>query len=423
MIRQLIFIFGTCIFLSFWSYADEEPVEVYIENEVIDYETEDPQYYESDVVIEESYEEFVEEIVNVSSEIVDVSSVEVEVSSEEVEIYEEVYESQEVEVYDIPADDTFNSESDIEVTEQSDFSDSSGSQDLEVVVIDGETYIDVPVSSADGSGASGGGVAHPENLENVPRDAAGNIYIAPDPGNLQSRIDLYEDLLNTEGLSVFEGSYLDTDQLTDWDIADYFKAVVTQALFDIFGDPTEEDLEAIEDEDSEVLLADDSFFREVLNSPFLGNLRSTNRSGYKNVVVYHGYFNSEEVDLIIPYEQYKNLNIQNGILVNISNNNVTGKFLYDGEPLDPSDYDSYTYTLGNIYGSTSNVYSYGSFNYRRHYYLTNSGTGNRITSQDMYGNFSVDSVDVYYATSERVYYTLLFIILFMGVNFLWNRRH
>lgn len=151
-------------------------------------------------------------------------------------------------------------------------------------------------------------------------------------------------------------------------------------------------------------------------------LRSSNNH-YKNVVVFHGTFNSYDADLVVPYSSYGSLTIINDYLVNVGGSSVTGKILYDGDLINPAEYDSYVYTMNPIYGSTSNVYNYGSFNYRRHYYL-NTGSGyNRITYDDMYGNFYVSDVDVYYSASERQYYILMVILLFMGVCFLWYRKH
>lgn len=160
----------------------------------------------------------------------------------------------------------------------------------------------------------------------------------------------------------------------------------------------------------------------VADVPVLLSSRS-GQTYHKNVVVYHGTFNNYECDLIVPYSSYSSLDIINDNLVNLGGSSVTGKILYDGDVLTPSDYDSYVYIMNPIYGNTSSVYQYGSFNYRRHYYLNTSSGYNRITYDDMYGNFTVDDVDVYYSTSERVYYMLLVMFLFMGVIFLWLRRH
>lgn len=152
-------------------------------------------------------------------------------------------------------------------------------------------------------------------------------------------------------------------------------------------------------------------------------LRASGDTYHKNVVVYHGTFNNYDADLVVPYNGYSSLDIINNVIVNVGSSSVTGRILYDGDVLSPSDYDTYSYVMNPVYGSTTNVYNYGSFNYRRHYYLQSYAGGQRITYDDMYGNFYVDSVDVYYSASERVYYILLVILLFMGVNALWSRKH
>lgn len=160
---------------------------------------------------------------------------------------------------------------------------------------------------------------------------------------------------------------------------------------------------------------------DLASAPML--LRSSSNQKLKNVVVFHGRFNNYDADLIIPYADYSKLTIINDYIVNVGNSSATGRILYDGDLLNPSEYDSYIYIMNPVYGSTSNVYNYGSFNYRRHYYLNTNSGYNRITYDDMYGNFYVDDIDVYYSASERQYYILMVILLFMGVCFLWFRRH
>lgn len=151
--------------------------------------------------------------------------------------------------------------------------------------------------------------------------------------------------------------------------------------------------------------------------------KSSGGGFHKNVVVFHGQFNSYNCDLVVPYDLYRNLDVINDQLVNVGSSTVAGRILYNGESLDTSGYDSYVYFINPIYGSTSNVYRYGNFNYRRHYYLNNSSSYNNISYDDMYGAFYVDDVDVYMSTADRVYYVLLVILLFMGVKWLWIRRH
>lgn len=306
-------------------------------------------------------------------------------------------------------DSSISDQSNFETGEQSDLPDSVNPSDS--IPLDEEPFTDDSLSSV------------PEVNGIVDRDENGALYISEESSDLQSKIDLYEDTLSTDKVDIFKEELIGSEELTDWDIADYFKNVLTQALFDLFGEPEKEELEL--EEEMEILQAEDDrlFTMGVLESPFLSSVRSNSRTGYKNVVVFHGSFNSYDCDLIIPYDQYKYLLVQNNYLVNVGSSSVTGKILYDDELLDPSNYDSYVYVLNPIYGNTTNVYNYGSFNYRRHYLLTSSGSYDRITSQDMYGNFYVNDIDVYYSNSERTYYGILFILLFMGVNFLWNRRH
>lgn len=161
---------------------------------------------------------------------------------------------------------------------------------------------------------------------------------------------------------------------------------------------------------------EDSFIDRA-SGPVLLAFRSGDNY-HKNVVVYHGTFNNTDADLVIPYSAYSSLDIINGYLVNLGSSSVTGRLLYNGDLLDPDDYETYDYILGSIYSNPSSVYSYGSFNYQRHYYVSNG----RIVTQDTYGKFYVDDVDVYYTASERQYYILMIILLFMGVSFLWIRR-
>lgn len=106
---------------------------------------------------------------------------------------------------------------------------------------------------------------------------------------------------------------------------------------------------------------------------------------HKNVVVFHGRFDNRDCDLVVPYSAYAQLDIINGVIVNVGNTNVTGRILYDGDLLNPSEYDTYSYIMNQLYGSTNNVYQYGSFNYQRHYYLQTSSGYDRITYTDTYG--------------------------------------
>ncbi len=150
-----------------------------------------------------------------------------------------------------------------------------------------------------------------------------------------------------------------------------------------------------------------------------------NRNGidsvYKNTVVFNGTFNGTACRLVVPYSDYSGLNIINGKLLNVGHSSVTGRILYNSDNINSSDYETYSYILNPIYGNTSNVYQYGSFNYQRHYYLS-TGSYNQIRYSDTYGDFTVDETKVYYSASERPLYVLYIILLFMGVNWLWFRR-
>lgn len=138
---------------------------------------------------------------------------------------------------------------------------------------------------------------------------------------------------------------------------------------------------------------------------------------YKNAVVYSGRFNGSNVRLVVPYDQYKNLSVVNGYLINIGNSVINGRILYGTDDISPSAYETYTYILNPIYGTTSNVWRYGSFNYQRRYYLyTNPSTGvQSIQYSDTYGNFTVTDTKIHYSTSERLYYLGLVGLLLGGL--------
>lgn len=137
---------------------------------------------------------------------------------------------------------------------------------------------------------------------------------------------------------------------------------------------------------------------------------------YKNVVVFTGLFDNTECSLVVPYNSYSSLSVINGNLVNIGLDTVQGRVLYGSDVLDPNNYDSYVYNLQPVYGSTSNVYSRGSFNFLRHYYEDTSDYRDRISYTDTYGNFSVLDTDIYFSSSERSYYLeLIIIFLILGV--------
>lgn len=237
-----------------------------------------------------------------------------------------------------------------------------------------------------------------------------------DPGDA---VDYYNGVLeelSDEELEIFDNEFIDNTQASDRDIAEYIKDIFITAVSEVM--PINDD-----DEATDISQASDPEVKvHLMNVPLL-NSPAAAADSHKNVVIYHGTFNNYQCDLIIPYSAYASLDVVNDYLVNVGGSSITGKILYDDNALDPSDYDSYTYVMNPIYGSTNNVYTYGSFNYRRHYYLNTSSSYNRISYEDMYGNFYVDDIDVYYSASERQLYTLYVFILIMGVCFLWIRRH
>lgn len=147
-----------------------------------------------------------------------------------------------------------------------------------------------------------------------------------------------------------------------------------------------------------------------------------NSKRYRNVIIYEGSFDGTNCRLVIPYGKISDLIVLDGYLTNIGSSSVTGRILYDDDELDPDDYDTYSYILNPVYGSTSNVYTYGSFNYCRHYYVQHSGVSDRITYTDTYGKFYVDDMKIYYSSSERLYYAVIVLILLFGIGAIWNRH-
>lgn len=149
---------------------------------------------------------------------------------------------------------------------------------------------------------------------------------------------------------------------------------------------------------------------------------SDSGADYKNVVVYTGRFNNTDCQIVFPIDALESLDIINGYLVNVSSSSVTGRLLYDGAIINPSDYDCYDYVLSPLYGSTNNVYQYGSRNYQRHYFLNTNQGYNRITYSDMYGNFYPSDYERYHSEKYRMYYLAL-ISLIAGGAFLICRKH
>lgn len=252
-------------------------------------------------------------------------------------------------------------------------------------------------------------------------DTATPTQFSYDPEDVVDEYSIdYGDLeFNNENLEIFYDELFDGSSASDRTVAEYIKDIFLTALHETFGESEESEDEII---DEEIQIANDKEVSLDDNRMLFDTSRSVT-SNYKNVIVYSGSFNNYDCDIVFPYSALQNLDVIDGKLVNVGVSSVTGKILYDGDIIDPSDYDSYTYIVQPIYGTTTNVYNYGSFNYRRHYYLQSYAGGQRIASEDMYGNFFVDDYKVYYSSTERNYYLLLIILLSLGVGFLWIRRH
>lgn len=167
------------------------------------------------------------------------------------------------------------------------------------------------------------------------------------------------------------------------------------------------------DLESDVLLMDNQE-SPVLLAP-LNNM--LNNDIYKNTVVYSGSFGGSACRLVVPYDSYKSLSVVNGVLVNIGNTSISGRLLYGSNEISNSDYQAYSYIINPIYGNTSNVWRYGSFNYRRYYYLyTNPNTGSQsIQYNDTYGDFRVTDTQIHFATQERGYYLGLIALIIGGL--------
>lgn len=234
----------------------------------------------------------------------------------------------------------------------------------------------------------------------------------------------YEDGLNDEEIEIFDAFDFESASESDRSASELIKDIFLTALQEVLPAEEEEfepDVSFAVDRGEEIVEIETYDDGDMVVT--LQKAKSSEPDNYhKNVVVYHGSFNNYDCELVVPYDSYKSLDVIDGKLVNVGSSSVTGRILYDGEVLDVTKYDTYSYVLNPVYGSTSNVYRYGAFNYRRHYFVS-SGSYPSITYEDMYGNFLVDDVDVYYSSSERVYYLLMVILTFMGVIWIWERRH
>lgn len=172
-------------------------------------------------------------------------------------------------------------------------------------------------------------------------------------------------------------------------------------------------------QESNVQIADDFDNNMLMN---IQSVQASYNQSYNNTVIFSGTFDNESCKLVVPRSVYDSLTVIDGKLVNIGNSAITGKLLYNNDDIDLSEYDTYSYILNPISGTTSNVYRYGSFNFRRHYYLS-SGSYPSINYTDMYGNFFVDNVDVRYSSAHRLDYIAMLAIVLGGISVIWNNRH
>lgn len=185
-----------------------------------------------------------------------------------------------------------------------------------------------------------------------------------------------------------------------------------------------EDLKNINNSISDIyeLIAPDPEYNDsdaaIISAPLIES-RASGTSYPDNVIVYRGIFNGSEHLLFLPYEFYDKVSIIDGYLYNLSNSNIFGRF----DVVDGSSYLVDDYYLTPILGSPSSVYTYGSYNYSRDYYLSNG----RISYNTVYGNFEVLEV-VHTRSVNNVYKThldLLVLIVLLGVMLLcyWKKLH
>ena len=212
-----------------------------------------------------------------------------------------------------------------------------------------------------------------------------------------------------EEIEIFDAEFIDNTEASDRDVAEYIKDLFVMAVSEVM--PMQDDEE---DGPEEIIQAESPMM-------LLGS-RNVESNIYKNTVVFDGTFNNTDCRLVIPYSDYSFVNIIDGKLLNVGHSSITGRILYNSEDLNSTDYETYSYILNPLYGSTSSVYSYGSFNYQRHYYLNTSSGYNRITYSDTYGDFNVIDTKIYYSDSERTTYAMYILIFVLGVMFIWMRR-
>lgn len=134
-----------------------------------------------------------------------------------------------------------------------------------------------------------------------------------------------------------------------------------------------------------------------------------------NVIIYEGTWGNTSYRAVFPaeYEQYL-IVTDEGYLYNLSGSAVTGR-LFSGDV----DYEEYEYSsliLNSVLGNVANtIYQYGYPSYVRTYYLSTTGSYDRIASTDTYGLFKVDRiVRTGSADPERVNGNYLIILLMIG---------
>lgn len=221
-----------------------------------------------------------------------------------------------------------------------------------------------------------------------------------------------------DSVVLFDGFY-DLDEYTG-DMYLYKTDLATQSNYDY-----KEDLKNINNNLSDIydLIAPDPEYNDsdaaIISAPLLQS-RSSGTSYPDNVIVYRGNFNGQEHLLFLPYEFYDKVSIIDGYLYNLSNSNIYGRF----DIVDGTSYLVDDYYLTPILGSPSSVYTYGSYNYSRDYYISNG----RVSYNTVYGNFEVLEV-VHTRSVNNIYKThldLLVLILLLGVIILcyWKKlRH
>lgn len=134
-----------------------------------------------------------------------------------------------------------------------------------------------------------------------------------------------------------------------------------------------------------------------------------------NVVIYEGTFSGTSYRLVFPaeYEQYL-IVTDDGHLYNLSGSTLTGR-LFSGSDVDYLEYEYSSFVLNSVLGNVaSTIYNYGYPSYMRSYYLSTSGSYDRISYNDTYGLFVVNNI-VRTVSSDPVqvnnYYTLILMMI------------